>query len=223
MVWHILTTKLSNGSGATETRARLAVYFRAMHAYKERSDGTDAVVRYIRQLVSCFKASEHAKPDVGSKEYLNAYQGESPDHWTDILTNQPQYFIRTTLTVELALSRGQYPVEDDFPTSLTAKSDGTSTDEDSQNNQNYTTAGPNDQQMDDLFPRPDTPAMWTLGIFDSAGDTPGRDMRQAQLQDVLSRFEQADYHPTQDLMSYQSPPGIDSTFFNELIDSLDCV
>lgn len=223
MVWHILTTKLSRGSGAAETRARLAVYFSAMNAFKARSDGTDAVLFYIKNLVSCFKASEHAKPNARSKDYLNAYQGESPDHWTDILTNQPQYFIRTTLTVELALSRGQYPVEEDFPTNLTTENGESSAEEESQPRPDHTAAVSTDQQMDDFFPTSDTPAMWTLGIFDSFGSDSGRDTRQAQLQDVLSRFEQADYHPTQDLMPYESPFGTDSAFFNELIDNLECV
>lgn len=226
MVWHIMSTKLSRGKTAIEARSRLSFYFGAMNAFKVRSESTDAVLYYIRQLVSCFRAAEHATPDTRSKyQQIPRHEGNA-DHWTDVLTNQPQYFIRSTLTVELALSHGHYPVEADFPSTLTGGDVETSSEENVQSRESAVallgpTPGADYHQMDDPFAGSNTPAQWNLGIFDSTSED--FDSRQAQLQDVLVRFEKADYNNPHDLMQFQSPSETDSAFFNDMMNYLECI
>lgn len=220
-----MSTKLSRGSSAIEARSHLKFYFSAMHAFKVRSESTDAVLFSIRQLVSCFRAAEHATPDTRLKIHPNAQQERTPDNWTDVLTNQPQYFIRSTLTVELALSRGQFPVEADFPSALTS---GVNEQGGTRQPRDCTPAAQVEHPPRSGYNRPnepppgsETPIMWSLGMFEAGLDN--LDSRQAQLQDVLSRLENSDYNISgYDFMTFQSPTATDSSFFNEMMSYLEC-
>lgn len=119
LVWHILNTKLNQQGHSASTRKRLSVYLTALNALKERYEGVDRIMSHVRQVVTYLDA-RHNDRVVG--DCLPAGVDR-----VDVLTCLPQFFLRTMITVQLALAQGRYPEEHELPPSLGSPA-GTGTD-----------------------------------------------------------------------------------------------
>ncbi|KAI1628069.1 fungal-specific transcription factor domain-containing protein [Exophiala viscosa] len=118
LVWHISNVKLNRQGHSASSRKRLSVYLTALNILKERYEGVDRVLSHIRQVVTYLDTRDDT---LFSQSSHDRGLGESVPTSMDganILTCMPQFFLRIMVIVQLALAQGQYPEENELPTSL---------------------------------------------------------------------------------------------------------
>lgn len=139
LVLHILDVKLSNSpSQNARKQGRLKIYTEAMKAWKSQYDGTDEVSEFIVRMVDYISlgATHPQDPGLRSPTHIShkspqshqttsplplRYEGRSTaqlHEWSDLLLKQPRLYARLTLTIDLALSKGSFPCDSDFPIAL---------------------------------------------------------------------------------------------------------
>lgn len=110
--------KLVRRGRLVDTRKCLCVYLTALNALKQKYESVDRVLFHIRQVVTCLDAY-----NVSGSLHLPNSQGlcdfpPAMEDGVDVLTCLPGFFLRTVVTVQLALAQGQYPEKHELPTPL---------------------------------------------------------------------------------------------------------
>lgn len=108
----------SDPAEATARRLELEVYVEAMRLYRKRYDGTEQLSSIVEKLL------HDAEPE--TRRICSASGASTPERslvlsrkskdWSDILNQRPKVYLRLTLALDMALSRGKFPEESDFPT-----------------------------------------------------------------------------------------------------------
>ncbi|KAL2408149.1 hypothetical protein ABEF95_008294 [Exophiala dermatitidis] len=98
LVWHILNVKLDEHGQQTDSRKALTV------------------------LSCCAQCAQGASPGREVRRPGNELPS-SNSHTADVITSSPQFFLRTMITVQLALARGEYPENDELPSQLASPAD----------------------------------------------------------------------------------------------------
>lgn len=120
LVLHILDVKLSSlgpssqsaesGLRVLQKHRRLKVLIDAMKTYHPQYDGVDFVVSAVRHIVDLVQL-EGMQPVIG-RATRNSFE------WTDILSLNPNLYLRLALTIDLSLSKDRLAQELDFPPNL---------------------------------------------------------------------------------------------------------
>ena len=115
-----LNFKMSSGHVEEDARRRqLEVYVEAMRLYRKKYDGTEQLSAVVEKVLN------EAEPETrricstsgpNSPERSLALSRKSKD-WSDILNQRPTVYLRLTLGLDMALSRGKFPKATDFPAS----------------------------------------------------------------------------------------------------------
>ncbi|EHY57967.1 hypothetical protein ABEF92_002349 [Exophiala dermatitidis] len=123
LVWHILNVKLDEHGQQTDSRKALTVYLVALNALRERYEGVERVVHHVRQLVNCADAFNVLQSPGREVRRPENELPSSNSHTADVITSSPQFFLRSMITVQLALARGEYPENDELPSQLASPAD----------------------------------------------------------------------------------------------------
>ncbi|KAM5364609.1 hypothetical protein ACJZ2D_011390 [Fusarium nematophilum] len=110
LLFHILDAKFLYPDKLTADlkarHRRLRVLINTLKEYRPRYDGMEwfsYALRYVVNLAQ-FHSTSLSKGSVAS--------------WTDLLTQEPSFCLRLTLTIDLSLSRSKIPEDQDFPMAL---------------------------------------------------------------------------------------------------------
>lgn len=139
LVLHILDVKLSTSlSHIARKQGRLSIYTEAMKGFKLQYDGTDEVSEFIGKMIDCISIEGPAQRSHSGKSETNStrqchdseyqYLSLAPswsatvNDWSDVFVRRPSLYLRISLTIDLALSKGHFPDESDFPITLQSKS-----------------------------------------------------------------------------------------------------
>lgn len=114
-----LDLKLSSDpTEATARRRQLEVYVEAMRLYRKRYDGTEQLSSVVERLLNDAEPETRricSTSGTSTPERSLVLSRKSKD-WRDILNQRPKFYLRLTLALDMALSRGRFPDETDFPT-----------------------------------------------------------------------------------------------------------
>lgn len=112
-----------------------------MELYRTRYDGSDAVAVYIQQVLQLVESEKLRITLHGDKngklercltmlvwqtslahtrillllDATDLVSTKTTKNWSDIFIRHPRFYLRISLTLDLAISRGQYPRESDLP------------------------------------------------------------------------------------------------------------
>ncbi|KAF7555020.1 hypothetical protein G7Z17_g2515 [Cylindrodendrum hubeiense] len=127
LVLHMLDAELSSAytggdlppdenSFLTLKQHRLTTVVKAMMVYHTQYDAVDFVSRRMRHIVDLVQRKEsvlrHLSP--GNEEFAKNVKID----WTDLLTAQPNCYLRLVFTMDLSLSKDRLVGEGDFPATL---------------------------------------------------------------------------------------------------------
>jgi hypothetical protein len=136
LVLHILDVKLSTSRAhIARKQGRLSIYTEAMKGFKLQYDGTDEVSEFVGRMIDYISIERPAQKSPSGKGKANSTRkcDDSGDQslsvapawcttvandWSDVLVRQPNLYLRILLTIDLSLSKGHFPEESDFPTTL---------------------------------------------------------------------------------------------------------
>ncbi|KAF2815567.1 uncharacterized protein BDZ99DRAFT_435984 [Mytilinidion resinicola] len=134
LVLHVLDVKLSaTESQSARKRRRLDIYTMTMKGLQAQYDGTDEVFEIIGKVVDYMSLEKSTQRRRSSNEHKYVFQdSDSPrlsslepknprravNDWGDVLLRQPSLYLRIALTMDLSLSKGQFPDDTDFPAAL---------------------------------------------------------------------------------------------------------
>ncbi|PGH09318.1 hypothetical protein GX51_00760 [Blastomyces parvus] len=144
LVLNALDVKLSGTTSQSATRKRrLSYYAEVMQLYRNRYDGTDYVALLIQEVLrfaetqnllisfqpnetASITSSPNASSDNGKEDtnksspVTEASNGPDPSNkrtksWSEVFIRQPRFYLRLSLSIDFAFSRGQYPRDADLP------------------------------------------------------------------------------------------------------------
>lgn len=134
LVLHILDVKLSSTQSQRAIKQRqLEVFMEAMKIYRSQYDGTDPVIDSIERLFAYLETGNmlkwHNSPlqnshqvnhNVKSMDVSPRTAALAPviRDWSDVFLQKTRCYLRIAVTLELALSKTEYPDDADFPASL---------------------------------------------------------------------------------------------------------
>ncbi|KAH6665007.1 cutinase transcription factor 1 beta [Halenospora varia] len=137
LILHILDVKLSSTRSQCAIRQRrLQIFMEALQVLQSQYDGTDRVSDYIEKsikyLVVETQSNDGTPTDYPERRGVGmnnsvlaspssaAYEkpGQTINDWGDLFMRRTNCYLRTVVTVDLALSKGQFPEEHDFPMNL---------------------------------------------------------------------------------------------------------
>jgi hypothetical protein len=136
LVLNILDVKLSlTKSQCSIRQRRLQIFMEAMKVLQTHYDGTDrvsdAIERIIRYLavINHIKISDNSAYTDGRDSHVQnssvsstgSRSGQAVTEWGDVLIRLPYCYLRVVVTLDLAVSKGEYPEESDFPLCLQTK------------------------------------------------------------------------------------------------------
>ena len=104
---------------ATARRHQLEVYVEAMRLYRKKYDGTEQLSAVVEKVLSDAEPETRricSTSGANTPERSLALSSKSKD-WSDILNQRPTVYLRLTLGLDMALSRGKFPDATDFPAS----------------------------------------------------------------------------------------------------------
>ncbi|KAH7109730.1 hypothetical protein B0J13DRAFT_600602 [Dactylonectria estremocensis] len=117
LVLHMLDVKLAgletssdpatSNPGLLEKNLRLNAVIQTMKIYYPQYDSVDFVINAVRHIAGLV-----------SLEYLQPTMGAGTNYsygWMEIFSSNPNLYLRLALTIDLGLSQGRLPQEEDFP------------------------------------------------------------------------------------------------------------
>ncbi|KAL1960772.1 hypothetical protein VTO42DRAFT_6602 [Malbranchea cinnamomea] len=112
LLLNALDVKLSSSTSQIATRKRrLRYYAEVMQVYRDRYDGTDGVAVFIQQALRFADT-----PDFSS--FCQQAQEGNPTEsatWLEVFSRKPRLYLRLSLTLDYAFTRGSFPQEADLP------------------------------------------------------------------------------------------------------------
>ena len=137
LVLNAVDIKFSGSKSESAARKGLFRYYaEIMELYSKRYDGTDAVALCIQQMLKFVEAEKRRLAAYLSKlgTYLvhsctyqsTAYPkyvtepGSPPGQnsaksWSEIFVRQPRFYLRLSMTLDITISRGHFPIDHDLP------------------------------------------------------------------------------------------------------------
>ena len=102
-----------------------------MKALQSQYDVTDTVSENIGKMVEHMSLdspdtqsetpSTHSEADLGSLASKSTEDPSVVQDWGDVLLRQPKLYLRLTTTMDLSMSKGNFPKDSDFPVALQSK------------------------------------------------------------------------------------------------------
>lgn len=133
LVLNILDVKLSSTKSQCSVRQRrLQIFMEVMKVLQTQYDGTDRVSDAIERIIRYLAVNNNVK-SIDSYEYSDRRDSHLQNHtvsststasepivteWGDVLIRLPTCYLRIVMTLDLAVSKGEYPEEADFPLCL---------------------------------------------------------------------------------------------------------
>ena len=133
LVLNILDVKLSlTKSQCSVRQRRLQIFMEVMKVLQTQYDGTDRVSDAIERIIRYLAVNNNVK-SIDSYEYSDRRDSHLQNHtvsststasepivteWGDVLIRLPTCYLRIVMTLDLAVSKGEYPEEADFPLCL---------------------------------------------------------------------------------------------------------
>ncbi|KIW77615.1 hypothetical protein Z517_10061 [Fonsecaea pedrosoi CBS 271.37] len=124
---HILNIKLRQWEQSATARRRLEVYLAALNALKEKYEGVDQVLDYIRRIVTCLDARKMPPPSSRDVILAEKCPPSNNSDGVESLVGSPQVFLRAIVVIQIALSQGKYPEEHELPALPVSSPAGSST------------------------------------------------------------------------------------------------
>jgi len=133
LVLNILDVKLSSTKSQCSVRQRrLQIFMEAMKVLQTQYDGTDRVSDAIERIIRYLAVNNYVKSNdsYGFSDRHDSHGqnrsvgsiGPAPEpvvtEWGDVLIRLPNCYLRIVVTLDLAVSKGEYPEENDFPLCL---------------------------------------------------------------------------------------------------------
>jgi hypothetical protein len=114
-----LDLKLSSDPAeATARRLELEVYVEVMRLYRKRFDGVEQLSSVVERLLNDAEPETRRICSTSGTTTLerSLVVSKKSKDWSDILKQRPKVYLRLALALDMALSRGSFPQESDFPT-----------------------------------------------------------------------------------------------------------
>lgn len=104
---------------ATARRLEFEVYVEVMRLYRKKYDGTEQLSSVVERLLKDVEPETRriSSTSGASTPKRSLVLSKKSKDWSDILKQRPKVYLRLTLALDMALSRGKFPEESDFPTS----------------------------------------------------------------------------------------------------------
>jgi hypothetical protein len=139
LVLHILDVKLATKIHQARKQKRLKVYSETMKVFKSQYDVTEEVSDIIATMInyvsveqpiqqsqftitgddaSSSAQSKHVRSGAMSSVVIPTKALSVVNDWGSVLLRQPNLYLRFALTIDLALDRGHFPDDSDFPIAL---------------------------------------------------------------------------------------------------------
>ncbi|KAH6608485.1 n-terminal binuclear zn cluster-containing [Trichoderma cornu-damae] len=140
LIWQVLDAKMLNtGALAADNMRDLMVYTNVMNKFRSLHENANNLLKFIKQIIAHIQTTESVEINQHElladtcfpPELLSSFLpgGMTPEvdsgpksKWAKLFAGKPRTYLRIALTIQHALSSGNFPSEEDFPKALqTAK------------------------------------------------------------------------------------------------------
>jgi len=134
MLLHIMDSKISSITSQTATkRGRLDIFTEAMRLYQQNYDGIDLMCDYIAKALGYLECEQIE--NLQGLQYITQYKdtrrqqetstlsksSSTIKSWGDVFMNQPSFYLRLTISLDVSIATGKFPTAADLPVSIRAR------------------------------------------------------------------------------------------------------
>ncbi|KAK2809859.1 hypothetical protein FQN50_003500 [Emmonsiellopsis sp. PD_5] len=113
LLLNALDVKLSSSTSQTATRQRRFRYYaEIMQLYRDRYDGTDGVAVFIQQAL---QFADNLNISIMFQQTQSKAKASESYGWPEMFTREPRLYLRLSLTLDYAFTRGYFPKDADLP------------------------------------------------------------------------------------------------------------
>lgn len=89
-----------------------------MKLYRRKYDGTEEVSATIERILTDADCRSHKLLGSATRGEMTLNSSNASADWCELLSHNPKFYLRLTLSLDLSFSRGKFPTDSDFPAEL---------------------------------------------------------------------------------------------------------